>query len=131
VATLPFRRALWSTPPSARNLASLWQSSAPSDWPLAFAEATKPLDRLRTDIWPNADLERAVVSQTHMVTSAPWLDHQTLAYERNVSQTPSPDIPEHLAAALRTFDDHMPNAPDTSMDDDTRAALKALGYLDD
>ncbi len=114
-----------------RNLASLWQSSAPSDWPLAFAEATKPLDRLRTDIWPNADLERAVVSQTHMVTSAPWLDHQTLAYERNVSQTPSPDIPEHLAAALRTFDDHMPNAPDTSMDDDTRAALKALGYLDD
>ena len=116
---------------SGRDLAAWWSPSPPSVWPLAFAEATKPLEHLRTDVWPNADLERVVVDATHMVSRAPWLGTGDQTFLRTTGQPPSADPRPDLHAALDAFDARAPGARQAAYDAETRSALEALGYLDD
>ena len=129
--TLLATTGLAGTLGAGRDLSRLWQDAPPTEWPLAVAEATKPLEQLRTDGWPNADLERAAVSQTHIATRAPWLDDGDHGFLRDAAQTAIASCPVDLAAALDAFDARQPGhrAPDYS--NHTRDALKALGYLDD
>lgn len=113
-----------------RDLAALWHDPSVA-WPTALAEATKPLDRLRTDAWPNADLERAAISDTHIVTRAPWLDDTDHAFRFDRTQAPVETPPTGLVRALDAFDARQPGARAESYDAETAGALKALGYLDD
>jgi len=114
-----------------RDLSALWSDRPPDTWPLSFAEATKPLDRLRSDTWPNADLERAVVSQDHIATRAPWLGLPDQAVALDAPGAVVERVPAELVGALDAFDARMPGARQEAYDDETRSALEALGYLDD
>ncbi|HCH66491.1 MAG TPA: hypothetical protein DFR83_27045 [Deltaproteobacteria bacterium] len=114
-----------------RDLSTLWRGQPPEDWPVALAEATKPLEQLRTDTWPNANLERAAVSQTQITTRAPWLDALDHSFQRDAVQTPTATPEPSLTAALDAFDARQPDHRSPAYGNETRDALKALGYLDD
>jgi len=115
-----------------KDLAAAWSPRPPSEWPVALAEATKPHEALRTDTWPNADLERAAVSDTHVLTRAAWLRDGERLFLRGTAQPEvQGDPPERLSRALDAFDVRMPGAREEDMDDKTRSALEALGYIDE
>ena len=122
-----------SAPPlgTGLDLAQLWAPTPPTKWPIALAEATMPHDALRTDTWPNADLERAAVSDSHVLTRAAWLDHEERLFTRNPVAVPvQAAVPAPLSQALDAFDARMPGVREAALDDQTRSALEALGYIE-
>ena len=114
-----------------QDLAPLWSDHPPADWPLALAEATQPLEQTGGAGWPNALLEKAVVSQTHIVTRAPWLHQSDRAWSLRTGVLSTQAAPEPLTRALDAFDARMPGPRAAELHPTTRAALQSLGYLDD
>ncbi len=113
------------------DLSLLWGAAPPLDWPTALAEATKPIDHIRADAWPNADFERAAISQTHIVTHAPYLATPPRTFLRQTGQPIGENDDHQLIRELSIFDARMPGRRVAHLDADTRAALGALGYLTD
>lgn len=116
-----------------RDLGPVWRGEPHAPLPVAFAEAPQPDAHLRADTWPNADLERAAVSNTHLFTRSVSEDPDGTLFERTAAQPASQDAHPRslLEEALQGFDARMPAGGRTDFDPDTQAALRALGYLEE
>ncbi len=100
--------------------------------PPAFAEASKPVEEVAPSGWPNRRLEVAVAHGGHLLTRAPWLAEERL-FALRPDQPPAAD-PAAAAALGALLDGWAARAPgfdDPGLSPEARAALEALGYLED
>jgi arylsulfatase A-like enzyme len=114
------------------DLSAPWRGEAVAR-PPSFAEATKPIERTRDDAWPNLPLERAVVTEGLLLTRAPYLGTPDALFEAAPGQAPVVDQPDRaaaLGALLTAWDAAAPGPKAVELNEETRSALEALGYLD-
>lgn len=116
-----------------RDLAALWTGGAFEERPV-FLEATQPHQAERRGGWNNLPMERGVVSGSRLLLAAPWLGQApTLGSWRVDTSGVSPGEAEALAeltAALTAWDAAAPPFREDTADEDTKAGLRALGYLE-
>ena len=119
------------------DLRTVWSGSAEPRWVLS--EATKPADVEQAPDWNNVRKERAVVGQGLVVTHTPWADATQGGTGPHVfalapGQPATAEAPtatlQSMLRALSTWDDEAPAFRDPHMTDETKEALRALGYLD-
>ncbi|MCB9779895.1 MAG: sulfatase [Alphaproteobacteria bacterium] len=103
------------------------------DAPPSFAEATKPDELEQPTRWNNALFDRSVAWDGHFLTFAPWLGQAPTLYRLAAGQPRVTDGARHarLARALRAWDQTAPPFRTVEHSEDTEAALKALGYLEE
>lgn len=125
------------------DLRAVWSGEEGAGDPLlqrvVRAEATKPTEVEDGAAWNNLRKERAAVGRGLLVTEAPWQGPELggpgphvfgLAPGQPGVADPSAADVDLLRAALADWDATAPAYRDPAMSDETRAALRALGYLD-
>lgn len=112
------------------QLAPLWHGARPPA-PPAFAEATKPLELEHPGAWNNLPFERSVILNGRLVVKSPWRDQAPQLYQVAPGQPamPDPAALRHLDGLLSGWDAAAPAHQDTTMSEETEAALRSLGYL--
>jgi arylsulfatase A-like enzyme len=118
---------------AGRDLAPLWSGGAWEPRPV-FLEATQPRQAERSGGWNNRAMERGVVRDGWMLLTAPWLG-QPPSLRRWGDDTSAVSSDEAaardaLGAALRAWDQAAPPFREDTSDEDIRAGLRALGYLE-
>lgn len=127
--------------PSAQglDLQPAWRGdpdfSARLDERVLLTEATKPTQAEEAPHWNNLRKERAAVGQGLILTEAPWEEPvgptvDVLAPGQPSASDPAGPKVERLEQALEAWDGEAPAYRDPAMTSETKAALKALGYLD-
>ena len=96
----------------------------------AFLEATKPKRNEQPPAWNNLYNERGVVDQGHVLLSKRGRERLYLLEEGQPSATDS-QVQESLGEKLEAWDANAPEWRPETMTDEVRAALEALGYLDE
>ncbi len=104
-----------------------------------FAEATKPVEAEQPPLWNNVGKERAVMDSRYLLTHTPWADETqggagptlfALAPGQPLVPSPSPDVIQNMFDAVSGWDASAPPYRPVEMNDETKAALSALGYAD-
>ncbi len=116
----------------SRDLSVTWTAGAAPLAPLpAFAEANRPHELATGPGWPNLRMERSVALDGLLLTRAPYLAEEGLfSLAEGQPAHVDPDAQARLGALLDAWDAAAPGARSADLDPETRAALKALGYVD-
>ncbi len=116
-----------------RDLAPTW-SGATEPAPPSFAEATKPHELPRShDGWNNLVFDRSVAFDGYLLTRTPWQDGRPQLFHLAAGQpvaAPDPDRVAALDQLLTHWDAAAPPWREEVMEEDTRRALEALGYVE-
>lgn len=129
-------------PGQGADLRPLWVVEDPAPRPVRFAEATRPMAQESTSGWNNLPFERAAFGPgpDHglLLRLQPLLGGQRHLEQISPGAPPvhKPDAATRAAAkalldGLTAWDAAAPPFRAATYDDDTRAALIALGYLDE
>ncbi len=112
------------------DLSAAWRGQ-PVERPPSFAEASKPIEKARTDTWPNLDFERAVVHGEHLYTRAPVRGEAGTLFGLGADQPIVQDVDRAatMAGLLDVWDAVAPGHRAVELDEETRKALIELGYL--
>jgi arylsulfatase A-like enzyme len=124
-----------------QDLARLWTDPAAQPLPIRFSEATKPIGSESKEKWNNLPFERSawgVVNQRRLLLllSPYQQENQQLRLIENGAPAAPLDAESQAAAstlleAISRWDADAPPFRAEDMDEDTRAALIALGYLEE
>ncbi len=95
----------------------------------SFAEATKPDAQERTDAWNNLPFDRSVVDEGHLLRVTP-LRGQSRLSRLGDSAVVDPERTERLRAKLEAWDAAAPGFREVELEEETRKALEALGYVE-
>lgn len=117
-----------------RDLAVTWATPQPPPSPPSFAEATKPVRHETAGAWNNLSLERSVVHDGLLLTLAPAQQTGPQAFRLAPGQPEvkvEPEARQALLDLLAAWDARAPAHREADLAPATRAALEALGYLDE